>query len=55
MYNPTSSSTDPGAISRPDVGKIAAGYVFASIPLFLVFIFGMRYFVEGLTSGAIKS
>jgi hypothetical protein len=27
----------------------------ASIPILLVFTFGMRYYIEGLTSGAIKS
>jgi ABC-type glycerol-3-phosphate transport system permease component len=40
---------------RPDLGVITAGYVFASIPILLVFAFGMKYYIEGLTSGAIKS
>jgi len=40
---------------RPELGIITAAYVFASIPILLVFAFGMRYYIEGLTSGAIKS
>ena len=40
---------------RPDLGVIMAGYVFASVPILLVFAFGMKYYIEGLTSGAIKS
>jgi ABC-type glycerol-3-phosphate transport system permease component len=39
---------------RPDLGVITAGYVFASVPVLLVFAFGMKYYIEGLTSGAIK-
>jgi ABC-type glycerol-3-phosphate transport system permease component len=40
---------------RPDLGVITAGYVFASLPILVVFAFGMKYYIEGLTSGAIKS
>lgn len=40
---------------RPEMGVIAAGYAFASLPILLVFVFGMRYYIEGLTSGAVKS
>lgn len=50
-YNPPNDRL-PG---RPDLGVITAGYVFASIPIMLVFAFGMKYYIEGLTSGAIKS
>jgi len=39
---------------RPDLGVITAGYVFASLPILVVFAFGMKYYIEGLTSGAIK-
>ncbi|GBG05968.1 carbohydrate ABC transporter permease [Paenibacillus agaridevorans] len=46
---------DAGDISNPDLGVITSGYVFASIPLLIVFLFGMKYYVEGLTSGAVKS
>jgi ABC-type glycerol-3-phosphate transport system permease component len=31
-----------------------AGYAIASIPLVLLFIFTMRWFVKGLAAGAIK-
>lgn len=44
-----------GKISRPDLGIITSGYVFASIPLLVMFSLGMRYFIEGLTSGSIKA
>jgi multiple sugar transport system permease protein/raffinose/stachyose/melibiose transport system permease protein len=36
-------------------GPMYAGYVLASIPLIVLFIFTMRYFIAGLTSGAIKA
>ena len=36
-------------------GPLFAGYVIASLPLLVVFIFTARYFVAGLTSGAIKA
>jgi ABC-type glycerol-3-phosphate transport system permease component len=32
-----------------------AGYTLASIPLLLLFFVGMRYFIEGLTSGALRA
>lgn len=35
-------------------GPLFAGYVIASIPLAVLFAFGMKYFVAGLTSGALK-
>lgn len=35
-------------------GPRMAAYAVASIPLVLLFTFGMRYYVRGLTSGAIK-
>lgn len=37
-----------------DWGLLFAGYTIASIPLVLVFIFSMRYFVSGLTGGMSK-
>jgi ABC-type glycerol-3-phosphate transport system permease component len=40
---------------RPELGIITAAYVFASLPILAVFTFGMKYYIEGLTSGAIKS
>ena len=35
-------------------GPMFAGYVFGSLPLILVFMFGSKYYVEGLLSGALK-
>lgn len=37
-----------------DYGPIMAGYVIASIPLLLLFLFSMKLFVRGLSAGAIK-
>lgn len=42
-------------VSTPDIGAQTAGYVFASIPLLFVFVFGMKYYVQGITSGALKA
>ena len=36
-------------------GPMFAGYVIASIPLIVLFTLTMRYFIAGLTSGAIKA
>jgi len=36
-------------------GPMFAGYVIASIPLIILFFFTMRYFIAGLTSGALKA
>ena len=36
-------------------GRVMAGLLLGSIPLVLLFIFTSRLFVEGLTSGAIKT
>jgi ABC-type glycerol-3-phosphate transport system permease component len=49
------SGSEGEQLSRPDLGILAAGYVFSSIPAFIVFMFGMKYFVQGLTSGAVKA
>ena len=35
-------------------GPLMAGYTMSAIPLFLLFLFTMRLFIEGLSSGAIK-
>jgi ABC-type glycerol-3-phosphate transport system permease component len=35
-------------------GPMFAGYVIASIPLLALFLFTMKYFIRGLTSGAVK-
>ncbi len=36
-------------------GPMFAGYAIASVPLIILFLFTMRYFIAGLTSGAIKA
>ncbi len=38
-----------------DYGPLFAGYVIASIPLIVLFLLTMRYFIAGLTTGAIKA
>jgi ABC-type glycerol-3-phosphate transport system permease component len=35
-------------------GPLMAGYTLASLPLLILFLVGMRYFIEGLTAGALK-
>ncbi|MCF6175012.1 MAG: carbohydrate ABC transporter permease [Victivallaceae bacterium] len=35
-------------------GQLMAGYTIASIPLIIIFLFTMRLFVKGLSSGAVK-
>lgn len=37
-----------------DYGPTLAGYVIGSVPLLLLFAFGMRYFIQGITSGSLK-
>ncbi|HEV8634733.1 MAG TPA: carbohydrate ABC transporter permease [Chloroflexota bacterium] len=51
-YNPGGGADVISAL--PDLGGQAAGYAFASIPQLVVFVLGMRYFIQGLTSGAVK-
>ena len=38
-----------------DYGPQMAAYVVASVPLLIVFVFGMKHFIQGITSGAIKA
>jgi multiple sugar transport system permease protein len=35
-------------------GEMMAGYSIASLPLVLIFLFTMKLFVRGMTSGAVK-
>ncbi len=35
-------------------GPLMAGYALAAIPLIVLFLFTMRYFVKGISSGAVK-
>lgn len=51
QYNPQVSEFT----NRPDIGVQTAGYVFATVPQLVIFAIGMRYFVEGVTSGAVKA
>ncbi|MFN8187228.1 MAG: carbohydrate ABC transporter permease [Gaiellales bacterium] len=37
-----------------DIPVTMAGMVLASIPMFLLYLFGQRYFIRGLTAGAVK-
>ncbi|MDA8194504.1 MAG: carbohydrate ABC transporter permease [Thermaerobacter sp.] len=38
----------------PQWGVVFAGYVIATIPLLVIFVLGMRYFVRGLTSASLS-
>jgi ABC-type glycerol-3-phosphate transport system permease component len=38
-----------------DLGSMVAGFVFATIPLLVLFVFTSRLYIEGITSGAIKA
>jgi ABC-type glycerol-3-phosphate transport system permease component len=38
-----------------EIGTMMAGYVFTTIPLVILFMAGSRFYIEGLTAGAIKS
>lgn len=42
-------------LSRPDLGAQTAGFVFATVPQLALLALGMKYFVQGLTSGAVKA
>lgn len=46
--------TFQGQFSITSYGPMFAGYVLASIPLVIVFLFCMRYYIQGITSGALK-
>jgi ABC-type glycerol-3-phosphate transport system permease component len=50
-YNPVSNEFS----SRPDLGKQTAGFIVATIPQLVVFSVGMKYFIKGVTSGAVKA
>lgn len=43
------------ATGNIDIGSMVAGFVFATIPLLIMFAISSRFFIEGLTSGAVKS
>jgi ABC-type glycerol-3-phosphate transport system permease component len=50
-YNPQVSEFG----TRQDIGMQTAGYVFATVPQLIVFVLGMKYFIQGVTSGAVKA
>ena len=45
---------DREATGRMDLGVVTAGYVFASIPIIAIFWIGMKAYVRGVLSGAVK-
>ena len=38
-----------------DLGPQMAAYVYATIPILIIFLFGMRYYIQGLVSGGLKA
>lgn len=48
----TQFSTNAGVA---EIGPQMAAYVFATIPVVIIFLFGMRYYIEGLVSGGLKA
>jgi ABC-type glycerol-3-phosphate transport system permease component len=36
-------------------GPLFAGYTIASIPIVILFLFTMKYYIAGITSGALKA
>jgi ABC-type glycerol-3-phosphate transport system permease component len=50
QFNPS----DPETTGRVDMGARAAGYVFAAVPVFIVFWFCMKAYISGIMEGAVK-
>ncbi len=44
-----------GSLAKTNIGVMIAGYVFATLPLLALFLAGSRLYIEGVTSGAVKS
>lgn len=42
-------------LNRPNLGAQTAGFVFATVPQLILFALGMKYFIQGLTSGSVKA
>ena len=42
-------------IGITDIGAQMAAYVVSTVPLLLIFAFGMRYYIQGITAGGIKA
>jgi ABC-type glycerol-3-phosphate transport system permease component len=38
-----------------DIGAQMAGYAISVVPLLILFTFGMRYYIQGVTAGALKA
>lgn len=49
-FNPASQEST----KLTDLGVVAAGYVFATIPIMIIFWFGMKTYMQGILSGAVK-
>lgn len=47
----SSTGSNNGGIN---IGVMVAGFVIATLPLFILFMFGSRLYMEGLTAGAVK-
>jgi multiple sugar transport system permease protein len=45
---------DQGFVWQMDYGVIMAGAVLASVPIIVLFIALQRFFIQGLTIGAVK-
>ncbi len=45
---------DREATGRTDLGAVTAGYVFASLPILAIFWIGMKAYIRGTLSGAVK-
>ncbi len=42
------------SVGSTEIGAMFAGYVIATIPLFILFMFTSRLYMEGMTAGAVK-
>ncbi|NLF01497.1 MAG: carbohydrate ABC transporter permease [Anaerolineales bacterium] len=38
-----------------DIGPRMAGYILATVPMVIIFAFGMRYYIQGVTAGGLKA
>jgi multiple sugar transport system permease protein len=45
---------DQGAVRQIDYGVIMAGALMTSLPIIVLFIALQRFFIQGLTMGAVK-
>ncbi|MCR5311438.1 MAG: carbohydrate ABC transporter permease, partial [Lachnospiraceae bacterium] len=42
------------SVGSTEIGAMFAGYVIATVPLFILFMFTSRLYMEGMTAGAVK-